>query len=124
MKNLAPFIEHTLLRADATRQQIDQLCQEARQHQFYGVCVNGVWVAHAYALLEEAETKVVAVVGFPLGAADGDVKRYETEVAVDCGAHEIDVVIQLGRLREGDHRSVLREIRDVVEAAEERPVKV
>ena len=68
--------------------------------------------------------KVAAVVGFPHGAMDADAKRYETEVAVDHGAEEIDVVVNIGRLKEGDHRAVFRELRDVVEAADERAVKV
>jgi deoxyribose-phosphate aldolase len=123
-KDLARLIDHTLLRPEAAAQQIDKLCAEARQHHFYSVCVNGSRVAHAYALLEDTEVKVCSVAGFPLGAMDSDVKRYEAEVAIDHGAAEIDVVLNLGRLKDGDHKFILRELRDVVEAAEERPVKV
>jgi deoxyribose-phosphate aldolase len=113
-----------LLKPEATRADIEKLCAEAREHLFYSVCVNGTRVSLARALLEESGVKVAAVVGFPLGAMDGDVKRYEAEVVVDHGADEIDVVLNIGRLKEGDHACVLRELRDVVEAADERPVKV
>lgn len=78
----------------------------------------------AVSLLEEADVKVAAVVGFPLGATDGDSKRFETELVVDLGAQEVDVVLNIGRLRDADDRYVLRELRDVVEAASGVPVKV
>jgi deoxyribose-phosphate aldolase len=121
---LARFIEHTLLKPEATSADIEKLCAEARRHQFYSVCVSGTRVAQACALLDGSAVKVTTVAGFPLGAHDGDVKRYETEVAIDNGAHEVDVVINIGRLKDGDHAYVLRELRDIVEAADERPVKV
>jgi deoxyribose-phosphate aldolase len=123
-KTLARFIDHTLLRPDATAKEIEHLCAEARELGFYGVCVNGTHVAQAYALLEDTAVNVCTVVGFPLGAMDTDAKRYETEVAIDNGAAEIDVVLNIGRLKDGDRNFVLRELRDVVEAADERPVKV
>jgi deoxyribose-phosphate aldolase len=121
---LASHIEHTLLRADADRQSILQLCAEAREHEFHAVCVQGSWVAEARHALEGSPIQVVTVAGFPLGGSAGDAKRFETEVAVDEGAHEIDVVMNVGRLKSGDDRYVLRELRDVIEAADERPVKV
>src|SRR4051794_13008509 len=121
---LARYLDHTLLRADATRQEITRFCAEAREHGFHGVCVNGSRVELAYSLLEDTDFKITGLVGFPLGAADADVKRYETEVAVDHGAHEIEMVMNIGRLKDGDHAFVLRELRDVAEAADERPVKV
>lgn len=121
---LAARIEHTLLRADATAQEIERLCNEARRNSFHGVCVNGSRVLLAVHLLEDTDVKVVAVAGFPLGASEADVKRYEAEAAIDNGASEIDVVINIGQLRDGDTKAVLRELRDVVEAADERPVKV
>ena len=120
---LAAHIEHTLFAADATARDIEKLCDEARQHSFFGVCVNGSRVELARARLEESEVRVVALVGFPLGAGETDAKRYETEIAVDQGAHEIDFVVNAGWLNDGDHRRVLREMRDIVEAADERPVK-
>lgn len=121
---LAQCIDLTLLAADASATDIEKLCAEARAHRFFSVCVNGCWVATAYQLLEDSEVKVVGVAGFPLGAAAADVKRFEAEAAVDDGAHEIEVVLNHARLKMGDDKFVLREIIDVVEAADERPVKV
>ena len=121
---LAAFIDHTLLKPDASRAQIEQLCAEAREHGFFSVCVNGSWVATAYQLLEDSDVKVAVVVGFPLGAMAADVKRFEAEAAIDDGAQEIDLVLNIARLKARDDKYVLREIIDVVEAAEERSVKV
>ena len=84
----------------------------------------GSQVELACALLEDSEVKVTGLVGFPFGAADADAKRYETEVAIDHGAQEIETVLSIGRLKDGDHRYMLRELRDVAEAADERHVKV
>lgn len=121
---LAAYIDHTLLKPDATARDIERLCAEAREHRFHSVCVNGTWVDRARTLLEDTEVKIACVVGFPLGAMAGDVKRFETEAAIDEGAQEIDVVLNLGRFKDGNDSCVLRELRDVVEAADERPVKV
>jgi deoxyribose-phosphate aldolase len=121
---LARFVDHTLLRPDATRQEITRLCDEARENNFHGVCVNGSRVELAYSLLEDTEIKVTGMVGFPFGASDGDVKRYEAEVAIDNGAHEIEMVMNVGRLKDCDHAIILRELRDIAEAADERIVKV
>jgi deoxyribose-phosphate aldolase len=122
--NLAGFIDHTLLKADASKADIEKLCAEARRYNFYAVCVNGSRVELARSLLDDTDVKVAGVVGFPLGAMETDVKRFETEAAVDSGAHEIDVVLNIGRLKDGEDKHVLRELRDVVEAADERIVKV
>ena len=124
MSELASYIDHTLLKPDATRAQLEQLCAEAAEHQFSTVCVNGSRVELAYSLLEDSDVQVCTVVGFPLGAMDADTKRYETEVAVDLGASEIDMVINIGRFKDGEHDYIVREIRDVVEAADDRVVKV
>ena len=124
MSELASYIDHTLLKPDATRAQLEQLCAEAAEHQFSTVCVNGSRVELAYSLLEDSDVQVCTVVGFPLGAMDADAKRYETEVAVDLGASEIDMVINVGRFKDGEHDYIVREIRDVVEAADDRVVKV
>jgi deoxyribose-phosphate aldolase len=121
---LAAYIDHTLLKPDASFAQIEQLCAEAREHQFFSVCVNGSWVAAARHFLDGSDVKVASVVGFPLGAMSGDVKRFETEVAIDDGAHEIDMVLNLARLKAGDDKYVFRELCDVVEAADERTIKV
>ena len=124
INNLARYIDHTLLKPEASLKEIEQLCAEARDHNFYAVCVNGSWVTQARHFLDGSHVKVATVVGFPLGATDSDTKRYETEAAIDNGAQEFDVVINIGRLKDGDDEYVLRELRDVVEAADERPVKV
>jgi deoxyribose-phosphate aldolase len=121
---LAAFIDHTLLKPDASAAQIEQLCAEAREHNFFSVCVNGSWVAAARHFLDGSDVKVASVVGFPLGAMASDVKRFETEVAIDDGAHEIDVVLNVARLKAGEDKIVFRELCDVVEAADERTVKV
>jgi deoxyribose-phosphate aldolase len=121
---LAAFIDHTLLKPDASAAQIEQLCAEAREHKFFSICVNGSWVAAARHFLDGSDVKVASVVGFPLGAMSSDAKRYETEVAVDDGAHEIDVVLNIARLKAGEDKYVFRELCDVVEAADERTVKV
>jgi deoxyribose-phosphate aldolase len=123
-QSLARYIDHTLLKPDATARDIEQLCREAMEHHFWSVCVNGARVAEAYALVENSGVKIACTVGFPLGAMSADTKRFEVEAAIDDGAQEIDVVLNIGRLKEGDDKYVLRELRDVVEAADERTVKV
>jgi deoxyribose-phosphate aldolase len=123
-QELARLIEHTLLAGDATRANIEQLCAEARVHNFASVCVHGSRLVQVVHFLEDADIKVACAVGHPLGAADADVKRYETEVAVDSGAHFIEATANLGRIKDGDDAYVLRELRDIVEAADERPVSV
>jgi deoxyribose-phosphate aldolase len=121
---LAAHIDHTLLKPDASLAQIEKLCAEAREYKFFSVCVNGAWVVAARHFLDNSDVKVACVVGFPLGAMAGDVKRFETETAVDDGAHEVDMVLNIARLKAGDDQFVLREIIDVAEAADERTVKV
>jgi deoxyribose-phosphate aldolase len=121
---LAAFIDHTLLKADATAADIKKLCADAREHKFFSVCVNGSRVTEALHFLEGSDVKVASVVGFPLGAMSTDAKRFETEAAIDDGAQEIDVVLNIGRLKDGDDKFVLRELCDVVDAADEHTVKV
>jgi deoxyribose-phosphate aldolase len=123
-RDLARHIDHTLLKADASAADIRRLCEEAREHHFWSVCVNGSRVALAASLLEDSDVKIAAVVGFPLGATDGDAKRFETETLIDLGAQEIDLVLPIGLLKDGDDKRVLRELRDVVEAADGAAVKV
>jgi len=124
LTQLAASIEHTLLKPDATGPQIEGLCSEAREYHFRGVCVNGSWVRNARLLLEGTGIRVVSVAGFPLGAQSCSVKCYETESAIEDGAQEIDFVLHVGRLKQGDDLYVGREIRDVVKAAHGRPLKV
>jgi deoxyribose-phosphate aldolase len=121
---LAAFIDHAQLKPETSLAQIKRLCAEALEYKFFSVCVNGCWVGSAYQLLEDSDVKVTGVVGFPFGAMTSDTKRFETEAAIDDGAHEIDMVLNIARLKVGDEKYVLREIIDVVEAADERTVKV
>jgi deoxyribose-phosphate aldolase len=109
------MIDHTLLKPDATRQDIEKLCREAAEFHFATVCVNPVWVATAAALLRGSGVGVCSVVGFPLGAATADVKHFETRRAIFDGASEIDMVINIGALKSGDLRTVERDIDAVVD---------
>jgi len=118
------MIDYPLLKAEATVPQVERACVLAREHNFAAVVVNSGYLEHVRHFLEGTDIKAVAVVGFPLGGMDSDTKRYETEVAVDNGAQEIDVVMNIGRFKSGDDKYVLRELRDVAEAADERIVKV
>ncbi|HVZ19656.1 MAG TPA: deoxyribose-phosphate aldolase, partial [Vicinamibacterales bacterium] len=112
--DLAAMIDHTLLRPDATRQQIETLCREAAQFRFATVCVNPTWVATCARLLQGSGVLVCSVVGFPLGATTPDVKGYETQRAIFDGAREIDMVINVGALKSGDLRAVELDIAAVV----------
>ena len=110
---IASMIDHTLLKPDATRKDIDELCREAAQFSFATVCVNPVWVARASGQLAGASVRVCSVVGFPLGATTSDVKGYETRRAIFDGAREIDMVINVGALKSGDLATVERDIEAV-----------
>ena len=112
---VAGVIDHTLLKPEATRGEIEKLCREAAEFHFATVCVNPTWVAHAARLLRGSGVGVCSVVGFPLGATTGDVKQYEARRAIYDGATEIDMVINVGALRSGDLRTVERDIEAVVE---------
>jgi deoxyribose-phosphate aldolase len=109
------MIDHTLLKADATRGEIEKLCREAAEFQFATVCVNPVWVALAASRLRGTGVGVCSVVGFPLGATTADVKNFETRRAIFDGASEIDMVINIGALKSGDLRTVERDIEAVIE---------
>jgi deoxyribose-phosphate aldolase len=121
---LASLIDHTLLRADARAADVQRLCEEARHHGFATVCVNPRWVARASEWLEGSEVQVCTVIGFPFGATYGATKAAETDEAVLRGASELEMVIDIGALLDGDHRHVRRDIEQVVEAAQGRLVKV
>jgi deoxyribose-phosphate aldolase len=110
---VAAMIDHTLLKPDATRAQIEELCREAAQFKFATVCVNPTWVAACARLLAGSGVGVCSVVGFPLGATTADVKGYETRRAIYDGAREIDMVINVGALKSGDLRTVERDIEAV-----------
>ncbi len=122
--NLAKLIDHTLLKPDATPDQVTQLCAEARTHGFASVCVNPTWVKLCAQLLQGTDVKVCTVAGFPLGASTPEVKVFETENAIANGAGEVDMVINVGALKARDLALVLRDIQGVVQAAHARGVLV
>ena len=120
---IAQLIDHTVLRPDTTRSDIEQLCREARQYKFYSVCVNPTWVSFARQALEGSGVKVCCVVGFPLGAQPPETKAMEARAAIRQGAKEIDMVINVGALKSGDDELVLRDFRGVVEACRDGSAK-
>lgn len=117
--DVSGYIDHTLLKPEATRAEIEKLCDEARTFSFASVCVNPTWVKDCAFALHGSAVKVCTVVGFPLGATLPDVKAYETRRAIFDGATEIDMVINIGALKSNDNDTVQRDIRAVVEAAHE-----
>ena len=121
--DIPQLIDHTILRPDTTRADIEQLCREARQHKFYSVCVNPTWVSLAKQLLDGSGVKVCCVVGFPLGAQPPESKAMEARAAIRHGAKEIDMVINVGALKSNDDTLVLRDIRTVVEACRDGSAK-
>jgi len=123
-RRVADFVDHTLLKAEATKAEIEKLCAEAKQYKFAAVCVNGTWVELCAKLLQGTGVAVASVVGFPLGAMTMRSKAAEAREAVASGAREIDMVIQLGRLKSGLWQCVEDDIRSVVEAARPGIVKV
>ncbi|MEM9490233.1 MAG: deoxyribose-phosphate aldolase [Myxococcota bacterium] len=122
--DVAGLIDHTLLKAEATRDDVLKLCDEARKHQFASVCVNSTWVPVVRGQLRNSGVKVCAVVGFPLGAMTPTAKAYEAREAVRQGAEEIDMVINVGALRSRDYETVFEDICRVVKAAAPAAVKV
>jgi deoxyribose-phosphate aldolase len=115
-ETIARFIDHTLLKPEATADEIVRLCAEAREHGFYAVCINPAWVALARRELRGTPVVICAVVGFPLGAAHAETKALEARRAIREGAREIDMVVNIGALKAGDDARVLHDIRAVVEA--------
>lgn len=115
--NVAKMIDHTLLKADATNDQVTKLCQEAKEYTFASVCVNPTWVKYAAEQLAGSEVKVCTVIGFPLGATTPETKAFETTNAIENGAGEVDMVINIGALKDGNYELVEADIRAVVEAA-------
>lgn len=122
--NFAKYIDHTLLTPQATKADISKLCQEAMENNFYAVCVNPSFVRQAVKELASSKVAVATVIGFPLGANLTDIKIAETQRAISEGAEEIDMVINVGALKSGDVDFVTEEIKAVVKAAKENPVKV
>ncbi|HZN95410.1 MAG TPA: deoxyribose-phosphate aldolase [Myxococcales bacterium] len=122
--DIAPYIDHTLLKPEATREDVVKLSEEARKYGFATVCVNSANVATAARVLAGSKTVPIAVVGFPLGAALPSAKAFEAREAVRCGAREIDMVVNIGALKNRDFALVLGDIQAVVNASRPHPVKV
>jgi len=121
-QELAGYIDHTLLKPEAVDTQFDQLCEEALKYNFYSVCVNSSWVAYVAKKVRGTNVKVCSVVGFPLGEMDSRSKAFETRMAIDNGAHEIDMVISVGALRSGNLKYVEEDIRAVKRACRSNTV--
>ncbi|MGG4549559.1 deoxyribose-phosphate aldolase [Rossellomorea marisflavi] len=115
-QQIANMIDHTLLKPESTKEQVEILCQEAKEYTFASVCVNPTWVAYAHELLEGTQVKVCTVIGFPLGASTPEVKAFETKDAIANGATEVDMVINIGALKSGDDALVKRDMEAVVAA--------
>lgn len=124
MTSLASYIDHTILKPETTEAQIRKLCKEALDFHFFSVCVNTSYVPLCHELLKNSSVKVCAVVGFPLGAMSTPAKAFETTWAVDHGADEIDMVLNIGALKSLHYPSVREDVQKVVEAAKGRIVKV
>lgn len=121
---LNKYIEHTLLKQDATKEDFGKLYQEAIDNKFFGVCINPAYVKDAVKAVQKYGVKVVTVVGFPLGANTTDVKVFETKKAIDDGADEIDMVMNVSKLKDKDYDYVIKDIRLVKEACEKHKLKV
>ncbi len=121
---LNKYIDHTLLTANATRNQISNLCEEAKKYDFYAICINGCYVSLAKEHLKNTNIKIAATVGFPLGASHGMAKTEEARIAVKEGADEIDMVINIGLLLDGKLNMVRGEIADVKKVIGEKILKV
>lgn len=122
--NINKMIDHTLLKPEAIKEMIENLCKEAKEYDFKSVCVNPYWVSTAYEELRDSDVLVCTVVGFPLGATTKETKFFETDFAVQEGADEIDMVINVGALKSKQYDVVLEDIKSVVQAANGRTVKV
>ena len=107
-QNIAALIDHTLLKQDATRSQIEKLCEEAKANVFASVCVNPTWVKLSSTLLQDSPVKVCTVIGFPLGASTSAVKAFETTDAIANGAEEIDMVLNVGALKDQDDEQIVK----------------
>jgi len=122
--NIARLIDHTILKPDASKSEIERVCREALEYGFASVCVNGCNVEYACSVLRGSSIKVASVVGFPLGAMHDSAKAFEARAAVESGAGEIDMVMNIGAFKDGDYDVVLGDIKGVVAAAKGAVVKV
>lgn len=125
MLNITSIIDHTLLKPEATKEMIEKLCSEAKEYNFFSVCVNPYYVKTAKEELEGSNVKIATVIGFPLGSTPKEVKAFEASEAIKNGADELDMVINIGALKDGDYTTVEEDIKAVVnEATDKALVKV
>lgn len=123
-QSLAAYIDHTLLKPESTKQQVRKLCEEALEHHFFAVCVNSWMIPTCREILKTTKIQIASVVGFPLGASETSIKSFETTRAFNIGAHEVDMVLNVGALKAQEYSYVEKEIQSVVRAAEGKIVKV
>ena len=121
---LNKFIDHTLLKADASKAQIKKLCEEAKEYDFKTVCINPSWIEFAINELKGSDVGVCTVIGFPLGAMTTEAKSFEAADAIEKGASEIDMVLHIGKLKDGDYEYIVKDIKAVKDACGEIPLKV
>ena len=124
MKQLNEYIEHTLLKQDATKEQFLQLFKEAKEHKFLGVCVNPAYVKLAKENLEGSDVNIVTVVGFPLGASDSNVTAFEAKTAIEQGADEIDMVMNVSAMKNKDYDYIVNDVKTVKAACGDHKLKV
>ncbi|WP_277280233.1 deoxyribose-phosphate aldolase [Streptococcus hyointestinalis] len=124
MTSINTYIDHTLLKPESTQEQIKRLTDEAKNYHFASVCINPTWVAYAKEQLKDSDVKVCTVIGFPLGATTSQTKAFETQDAIANGADEVDMVINIGKLKSKQYDEVEDDIRAVVEASGDKLVKV
>lgn len=122
--SIAKYIDHTILKPDGQKKSVLQLCDEAKEYGFASVCVNEYYTKIVNEALKDSDVMTCTVIGFPLGASDSSVKAFETRRAIEMGADEIDMVINIGALKDEDYDYVRDDIKDVVLAAEGKTVKV
>jgi deoxyribose-phosphate aldolase len=123
-QQLASMIDHSLLKPNATLEELKKVCQEAAQYKFKAVCINPIFVADAVSLLKGKDILVCSVIGFPFGTHSSEIKAKETAEVIERGAREVDMVIQVGALKDKRDQDVVKDIRAVVQAAKGCPVKV
>lgn len=124
MKSMENYIEHTLLKQDATKEELEKLYNEAIENNFLGICVNPVNVADAKSYLKNSPVKIVTVVGFPLGASRSDVKAFEAQKAIEDGADEVDMVLNVSKMKDKNYEFIKKDIETVKHACSNKALKV
>jgi len=124
MESLSSYIDHTLLKPEATYEDIKKICEEALKYNFKAVCIHPVYVSYALKLLKSSDVLIATVVGFPLGNSRSEVKKLETELAIKDGAEEIDMVINIPALKNKEYDLVIQDIKEVVDTSKDKTVKV